>query len=197
TISKVGIGGNSLIDGNNGGYDEVGGIVGALYKPGTIDQAYAGSSVTVRSAGGGSIGGIAGSAYGTAVTAGNSVTISNSYSGAFIYGDIDRFGGIVGDSNYALIKNNYFTGIANDTNGNGYERGIVGTAWANMTLTDNYYDSTVCASASSYCSSTALTGVTAYTTAQMKDSANFPGGWDFTTIWLAPGAAYFKLRWEP
>ena len=106
-------------------------------------------------------------------------------------------GGVVGYTNYGKILTSYFAGIANHSGAATNERGIVG-AVVNGTLTDNYFDSDVCASASSYCAATVLTGTTAWSTNVMQTKTSYPAGFDFITTWKEPGVAgYMLLVWEP
>ena len=194
-IQRVAVKGITLIDGlTNSGY--VGGVLGHLYKPGRIEESYSVSSVTIRSAGGYYNGGIVGYAQGVS-GAGNSVTIANNYSHASITGTGGNFGGISGYTVYAVTKYNYFAGIANDTVNTDSERGVMGGDGGGGTITDNYFDSDVCASASGYCASAGITGVTGMSTTNIQNKSNFSAGWDFSTIWLEPGGAYMTLRNAP
>ncbi|MEK7692479.1 MAG: hypothetical protein AAB425_15800, partial [Bdellovibrionota bacterium] len=200
-VSRTGVSGNSLIESSTSTGD-LGGVTGYQYKPGLIEDSFSGSSVTIRNlAGGYNLGGITGQAMGTATSAGNAVTIRNSYSHASITANGVAMGGILGYAGYATVSSNYFAGIVNDTSGTDNERGVVGYDWSQNTLLNNFFDTDVCTTGSG-CASSVYVEARPRNTVQMKSVATYlrTGAWDFLTKWTTPGQVYNGqypvLLWE-
>ena len=138
---------------------------------------------------------------GTATSAGNAVTIRNSYSHASITANGGAMGGILGYAGYATVSSNYFAGIVNDTSGTDNERGVVGYDWSQNTLLNNFFDTDVCTTGSG-CASSVYVEARPRNTVQMKSVATYlrTGAWDFLTKWTTPGQVYNGqypvLLWE-
>lgn len=196
TISQVGLKGtNSITSSDN--CNSVGGIVGTMTSDASgsaiIRRCFVKGTTSINGGTGLNVGGIVGNSNRNA--AGTPI-IENNYSTATVAGGTN-VGGILGSENgstsFTQVRYNYFAGTSTASSSPGSDGGVTGVA--SGTLTDNFYDSTVCAGAG-------CTGVfanaTAETTADMKNVSTYPGTWDTATVWdfgFMP-ASYPQLLWE-
>jgi hypothetical protein len=207
SVRRVAVRGSSVIESNsNSAGVNVGGLVGQLYATSSgsalIEQSLTAVGTTVRAgqALATVVGGVVGSVNAGCVACG---IVKNNYSLATVYSAAGSVGGIVGGGNgYEAVQYNYFAGTSYHTAGAVNEGGIVGYKGGNVALTDNYYDSTVCAAASGKCASGDLVHGRGLSTALMKSLGTYlrTGNWDFVSTWAVPGQAisgqYPRLIWE-
>jgi|GEM_PF-5247650 len=188
-ISKV------RTSGSVAGRSNVGGLIGSL-SSGTIR----GSSSTASVVGSGdAVGGLVGQGYAaieTSYAEGNAQgsnkvggligediggMISNSFATGNAKANQASAGGLIGRSNQGTYTNVYATGQVQGSSAAG---GLVGTR-TSSTFTRGYWN-TATTGQSAGAGSGAVTGLTGYTTAQMKSSGSF-SGWDFSGTWnIAP-----------
>ncbi|MDF2679401.1 MAG: hypothetical protein K0R47_591 [Brevibacillus sp.] len=157
----------------------VGGLVGDN-EGGTISQSYATGVVSGK---GEIVGGLVGFNF--------YALVSQSYATGAVSGR-SAVGGLVGSTDAGTISQSYATGIVSGTSSVG---GVVGST-NNVKMSSSFWDgeATGQSSACGYvtygdCTATGLT------TAQMKQQAAFPSGWDFGGIWaITEGKTYPTLR---
>jgi filamentous hemagglutinin family protein len=151
----------------------VGGLVGWNRVTGAISSSYSTGAVS-GGAGSSAIGGLVGM---------NEGAVANSYSTGSVSG-VDSVGGLVGFSWNANITNAYSAG---SVSGSTLVGGLVGQRTAGI-VGSSYWDTQTSLQPTS-------AGGTGFTTAQMKQQANFTG-WDFTTLpqWtITNGVTYPQL----
>lgn len=173
---------------NSAGGNRVGGLIGSnLAGSGmgagtsTITRSYSTSTVTFGAGPAASTfaGGLVGQNVNAAITdayaRGNITTPSGS-----------SIGGLMGTNIAGTITNTYASGsVTGTTNVGGFLGSDVGGIY-----TSNYWDSTITATG---VGSGLVAGTFGLSTASMQLAPSF-GGWDFTTIWTAPGGAYLILQ---
>ncbi|MFB9274980.1 cadherin-like beta sandwich domain-containing protein [Cohnella cellulosilytica] len=199
TVSKV------RTSGSVKGRNNVGGLVGSLHS-GTIKA----SSSTAEVVGSGdAVGGLVGQGYSGIETSyaegsaqgANKVgglvgediggTISNSFAIGDVKANLASAGGLIGRSSQGTYTNVYAAGKVQGSSAVG---GLVGTR-ASSTFTRGYWN-TETTGQSAAVGSGAVTGLTGYTTAQMKIGSSF-GGWDFSGTWSIAPATTPYLRGAP
>ncbi|WP_042169601.1 cadherin-like beta sandwich domain-containing protein [Paenibacillus gorillae] len=196
---------NVRTSGSVSGNSNVGGLVGSLHS-GTIK---ASSSAATVIGSGDAIGGLVGQSYSaieTSYTEGNvhglnkvgglvgeaiGSTISNSFAIGEVKADTASAGGLIGRSNQGTYTNLYAAG---KIQGGSAVGGLVGTR-SNSTFTRGYWNPSTTGQILGAGSGTA-TGLTGYTTAQMKSSSSF-SGWDFSSIWSIASTTTPYLRSAP
>ncbi|MFF2092204.1 beta strand repeat-containing protein, partial [Paenibacillus sp. NPDC058174] len=161
----------------NGTGDAIGGLVGQGYS--TIQTSYAEGNVH----GSNKVGGLIGEAIGS--------TISNSFATGEVKADTASTGGLIGRSNQGTYTNLYAAG---KVQGGSAVGGLVGTR-TSSTFTRGYWNMSTTGQTLGAGSGTA-TGLTGYTTAQMKSSSSF-SGWDFSSIWSIASTTTPYLRSAP
>ncbi|GGG72036.1 cadherin-like beta sandwich domain-containing protein [Paenibacillus radicis (ex Gao et al. 2016)] len=160
-----------------GSGEAVGGLVGQGYS--TIETSYSEGNVHGLS----KVGGLVGEAVGS--------MISNSFAIGEVKADTASAGGLIGRSNQGTYTNLYAAGKVQGSSAVG---GLVGTR-TNSTFTRGYWNTTTTGQTLGAGSGTA-TGLTGYTTAQMKSSSSF-SGWDFSSIWSIASTTTPYLRSAP
>ena len=187
------------------GRSNVGGLVGSLHS-GTIR---ASSSTATVVGSGDSVGGLVGQGYAvieTSYAEGNAQgankvggligediggMISNSFAIGNAKANQASAGGLIGRSSQGSYTNVYATG---QVQGGSAAGGLVGTR-ASSTFTRGYWN-TATTGQSAGAGSGSATGLTGYTTAQMKSSGSF-SGWDFSGTWNIAPATTPYLRGAP
>lgn len=191
-----------------GSGEYVGGLIG-YSDGGTISKVYTTGTVSGTAADS-SVGGLVG---------GNAGTVAQSYSMAGVGGGTagglagyNVVGGLITDSYFDVVGTvsgtSYTGGIAGNNAGTittSYSAGALsdgavgGIAGANSgTITAAVWDTTTSGTtitSAVYDDFGTSTDVQGLSTAEMGDSANYLGGWDFTGIWSLTGARPY-LKWE-
>ncbi|CUS45773.1 hypothetical protein MGWOODY_Smn2481 [hydrothermal vent metagenome] len=161
----------SSASGTVSGANNVGGLVG--YASGaTITRSFA----TGRVAGANYVGGLVGYQY-------NSTT-ANSYATGQVGASTNTAGGLIGYLYGGSLANSYSTGLVSGPRGAG---GLIGQKANGATVTSSYWNILTSGQ-------TASAGGAGLIITQMQSPISY-AGWDFVTIWNAPGAgAYPTLR---
>ncbi|MFC4301928.1 cadherin-like beta sandwich domain-containing protein [Cohnella boryungensis] len=191
--------------GSVSGRNNVGGLVGSLHS-GTIR---ASSSVATVTGAGEAVGGLVGQGYSVIETSyaegdihgSNKVggligediggAISNSFATGKATANQASAGGLIGRSNQGSYTNVYSSG---KVQGGSAAGGLVGTR-TSSTFTRGYWNTSTTGQSAGSGSGTA-TGLTGYTTAQMKSSGSF-SGWDFSGTWSIGATTTPYLRAAP
>ncbi|MBL7714465.1 MAG: Ig-like domain-containing protein [Bdellovibrionales bacterium] len=192
----------------------------SLGSSANISRSYSTGAVGIVSAGGNKVGGligqnIAGSgagagtstlyrSYSTSTVTFGAGPAASTYAGGFVGQNINAaitdsyargnittpsgssIGGLVGSNVAGTLTNTYASGSVTGTSNLG---GLIGSDVTGV-YTANYWDSSITATG---VGSGPVAGTTGLSTGNMYLQANFIG-WDFTTIWNAPGGAYLILQ---